>query len=303
VRENQFWSFLFGATMAACFLAFLIAPWMGWWLPKNVSSFGGEIDALYYVILSVTGVFFVLTEGFLVYNMCSFPAQPGHKAEYTHGNHKLEVIWTAIPAVLLLLLAFVQINTWAKVKYASQMPKEDGTPQTFEVSARQFEWRMRYPSTSRLESWKQNANLARDFEGNPHYDDVYVVNEVHTWKGHPTLVYLKTRDVLHSFYFPNLRLKQDAVPGKTIKVWFNATEANCKRDGDRWRDGYDPATGKFDSASHVWDLNCAELCGWGHYKMQGRLFVHESKEDYLAWLKHAEEENRRTSTPPSVAAH
>src|SRR5262245_24420016 len=103
---------------------------MGWWLPPYVSSFGGETDNLFYVILWVTAFFFVLTEGLLVWNMWRSAATPHPaKTPFVHGNHKLELIWTVIPAVLLVLLAVVQISAWAAIKYQSRMPKPDGTTQ------------------------------------------------------------------------------------------------------------------------------------------------------------------------------
>src|SRR5947209_8348649 len=99
--------------MLGALLLFVVAPFMGWWLPKNVASFGGDIDALFYVILVVTGIFFVLTEAILVYNLWAFAGQPGRKSAYVHTNHRMEMVWTLVPGVLLILLAVVQINVWA----------------------------------------------------------------------------------------------------------------------------------------------------------------------------------------------
>ena len=83
-----------------------------------------------------------------------------------------------------------------------------------------------------------------------------------------------------AFYLPNLRLKQDALPGKTIPMWFNATDSNTR---------FDEATGKCEltDKSKEWEIACAELCGGGHYRMRGLLYVHESEGRLLKWLKHA----------------
>lgn len=302
---DRYWSVLFGAVMAACMLLFFVAPLVGWWLPKNVSTFGGGIDTLFYVILAVTGFFFVLTEAILVYALYKFTYQPGHKAAYTHGHHKLEIIWTLVPGVLLFLLAVVQINVWADVKFQSRMPKAEDAAVQFEVTARQWEWRVRYPSVARMESWAKNPALARDFAQNPHTDDVRLVNEIHCFKGTKesasVLVQLKTQDVLHSFFLPNLRLKQDALPGKTIPVWFAVVEANVEPRTDpvtnqkKWVEkGYDAATGKAADPDMVWELACAEFCGVRHSLMRGKLYVHETKEDFLDWLRTAEAEGKRT---------
>ncbi|MGE3805338.1 MAG: cytochrome c oxidase subunit II [Gemmataceae bacterium] len=301
----KFWSIVFGLVLFLCGLSFVIAPMMGWWLPKNVSTFGPAVDNLFYLILGITGFFFILTEALLVYNMWAYTHKEGEKSLYIHSHHGLEIFWTAVPGAILLLLAILQISTWAEIKYQSSMPDPDVI---MEVSARQFEWRVRYPNEPEQkelvkqgpqgwEKGKPPPARVRSWVDAPHLDDIHVVNEIHTWQNAKVRVYLKTQDVLHSFYLPNLRLKQDAVPGKVIPVWFQVDkDYNTAYDPKlkRWVDGFDPSTGKHDQPHQVWDLACAELCGWGHYKMQGRLFVHKDKEDYLSWLKYAREEQNRT---------
>ncbi len=123
---GKVWSVLFGAVLLAEFGLFLAAPFIpGWWLPANVSPFGWDVDWLFYLILGMTGFFFVLTEVMLVYNMWAFSHEEGRKSEYTHGSHRLEMFWTAIPAVLLIFIAVVQIRTWENIKYQASMPKPD----------------------------------------------------------------------------------------------------------------------------------------------------------------------------------
>lgn len=285
---HKFWAILFGAVLLACALLFVIAPIMGWWLPENHASFGGSTDGLFYLILVITGITFIGVEFVFVWALWRFNARAGAKSEYTHGNHKLEMIWTAVPSVILLFIAFTQVKAWADIKYQSRMPDPD---QVFEVSARQFEWRFRYPVAEQLSKmttdWKSTGGrVSAEWDRKPQADDVHVVNEVHTWKGAKVRMYLKTRDVLHSFFLPNLRIKQDALPGKTIPVWYDADETNCK---------YDSATNSWQFIEgKAWELACAELCGWGHYKMRGHLYVHENKEDYLHWLSvAAEKQNTR----------
>jgi cytochrome c oxidase subunit 2 len=320
---QKFWSILFGGVMGGALLLFIVSPFVhGWWLPKNVATFGGDIDNLFYLILGITGFFFVLTEAILIYAMWRFAGQPGRKASYTHGHHRLEVIWTLVPGAILLLLAIVQVNVWLHVKDKKYMwlyikdageqvasrAKTDDLAQQIEVTARQWEWRIRYPSSKRMESWVKDANLAKDFAQSPHLDDLHLVNEIHTWKGstdkeHRVLVHLRTLDVIHSFFLPNLRLKQDALPGKTIPVWFAVTDHNTtaitNRDTnkkDRWVEiGYDPATGKTNDLGMIWELACAEFCGTRHSMMRGKLYVHENEADFLDWLKQAEARQNQTT--------
>ncbi len=311
---HKFWSIVFGAVMGGAFLLSAVAPLVsGWWLPKDVSTFGWRIDLLFYLILVITGFFFVLTEVVLVYALFRYAGQPGRRGVYMHGNHKLELIWTLVPGVILLLLGIVQINVWADVKYQSRMPRPEQAALQMEISARQWEWRFRYPSSQRLEAWEKSPDLAKDFASNVHEDDVRLVNEVHVWKGsdeqpQKVLVHLKTQDVIHSFFLPNVRLKQDALPGKTIPVWFAVTESNVvaqvdpKTNEKRWvEEGYDPKTGKAMDPSKpapVWELACAEFCGSRHSMMRGKLYVHKDKADFLDWLKDTEAAQRRTQ--PSI---
>jgi cytochrome c oxidase subunit 2 len=248
-----FWSMLFLAVPVLGVAVFAVAPSIDVWLPKDVSEHGSQIDSLFYFILALTGVVFIATEVLLFWFIWKYDeAKAKGPATYIHGSHTLEVVWTIIPAVVLLVLAIYQMNTWADVK----MRRPVMSP-TVEVVARQFEWRLRYPG--------RDGQL-----GTP--DDLFLVNDL-------ILVQLKSMDVLHSFFLPNLRVKQDAVPGMKIPVWFKAKE-----------------TGEY-------DLVCAELCGWGHYKMKGRVtFV--TRPEFDAWLerKYLEQEATQPSTDSSSDA-
>ena len=163
----------------------------------------------------------MLTEGILVYTMYRYGAEPGRKAVYIHGNHKLEFAWTIVPAVILLFIAFAQVSTWERhqvpVAHAGAGPGHAGdAPASWSgasATPTPDNYHGRSEGPERLGQEWPNADI----------DDVHVVNEVHTWKGANVKIYLKTHDVIHSFFLPNLRLKQDALPGKTIPVWFNAT--------------------------------------------------------------------------------
>lgn len=302
---RKFWALLFGVVLLACFVLTAVSPWFGWWLPVNVASYGGEVDRLFYVILGVTAFFFVLTEGILVYNMFKFEAEPGQRAEFSHGHHRLEMIWTVIPGVLLFLLAVVQISVWADIKYPSHLIEQfdSGKGEDYlqmEVVTRQWEFRMRYPSPERLEGWKDKAKAKFDFENRlpAHRDDVHVVNDVHTWKGQKVIVYLKTRDVNHAFFIPALRVKQDATSGRVIPLWFEATESNVMYDPrtNVWHGGWRmDGPGKWtQDKEYDWDLVCTHYCGSRHSLMRGKFYVHPTKEDFVHWLRHAQKDSLRT---------
>jgi cytochrome c oxidase subunit 2 len=285
---QKWWSVFFGAVLGAITLLCLVSPFVNWWLPHNVASYGGDVDYLFYVILGLTGFFFILTEALLVYAMWRYAHKDGQKAQYVHGNHRLELLWTVVPAALLVFIAFAQVKVWGDIKYQASMPNPD---EVVTVTARQWEWRIRYPNPGKdgEKATLVPGDVRRNLEwaDNPEIDDVHLVNEMHTWKGANVRIYLKTNDVIHSLFLPNLRLKQDALPGKTIPMWFRATESNTRLNvADRCEEPAD--------ASQRWEIACAELCGGSHYRMRGRLYVHDTKEDYERWLRfNAKEQQRR----------
>jgi cytochrome c oxidase subunit 2 len=294
---QKLWSVLFAVVNGAAVLLFVVSPHIhGWWLPKDVSTFGYEVDFLFYAILYITGFFFILTEAIMVYCLWRYTTAPGRKSQYVHGHHKLEWFWTTVTAVILIFVAFSQVSAWERIKYQSMMPGMPGQPNIdhpVTVSARQFEWRIRYPSSrerdAMLEKPERAATVTRLWSEHAHADDIQVVNDLHTWAGANVRVYLQTRDVIHSFFLPNLRLKQDALPGKTIPVWFKVKEGEFNTE-------LESTTGEWvEMKDRNWPLACAELCGWGHYKMQGRLLVHKDKKDYDEWLKKAWEDQNRHS--------
>jgi cytochrome c oxidase subunit II len=253
----RYWSILFALAAIASVAAFVYAPFEtsgDWWLPLAgeprhvISKFGVEIDSLFMIILWITGIVFIGTQIVLVWGMYKFTdeldseGKPVRKAQYFHGSQRLEVIWTIIPAAILVFIALYQMGTWASIKFRSAAPR---VPALAEITGRQFQWVMRYPGPD----GKLNSP-----------DDLFAVNDLHFVKNKQALIYLKSSDVLHSFFLPQLRIKQDAVPGLTIPVWFDADTAG------------------------VYELVCAELCGWGHYKMRGKVTVHETEAEFQKWV-------------------
>jgi cytochrome c oxidase subunit 2 len=210
------------------------------WLPEDVSTFGGEIDSLFYLIYYITAATFILVTVLMVVFLVMYREQPGRRATYTHGNTSLEIIWTIVPAAILIVLSFMSVSTWAKVK--RHAPDSDFEIQ---VMAKQFNWDVVYPGA--------DGKFGTD-------DDVKFDNDLHVPANKVIRVHLSATDVIHSFFLPNLRLKQDAVPGRTILVWFEATKP-----------------GKY-------ELPCAELCGFGHSGMKGWLYVHTADE-YKKWAE------------------
>jgi cytochrome c oxidase subunit 2 len=321
------WSYFFGVVLFGTFIIWPMSVMYGWWLPENVASFGGDVDMLFYLILGMTTFFFVLTEMVLVYAMYKFASPTAkigeatdQKSVYTHGNHRLEILWTAIPAALLLFIAVAQISVWDRIKYQKSMPSPDVT---VTVVARQWEWRMRYPvrqdrfafDDNNPKDRRQKFLDARSWAENPEFDDVHVANEIHCYMKVPETadtpgtganvkIYLRTLDVLHSFTLPNLRIKQDTLPGKTIPMWFQPTRHNCHFDPNARDDNGNPAPRIIDSPNKAdhWEIACQELCGGRHYAMRGRLYVHRDKASYDAWLDHARKSQESHGGGPAKVA-
>jgi cytochrome c oxidase subunit 2 len=214
---------------------------MHWWLPPAASTFAGPIDTLFLVILIITGIAFVVVEVGLVTFIVKYRARPGRKAYYTHGSTRAEVIWTAIPAVTMVALGLASNHYWVLMKDKKSIP---ANAYHIGVHAKQFEWRATYAGP--------DGQLGTD-------DDFTVRNQLHIPVNQPIAVELSSEDVIHSFFVPQFRVKQDAVPGVAITAWFQATK-----------------TGEY-------EIGCAELCGMGHYKMRARVFVH-TPEEFTAWI-------------------
>jgi cytochrome c oxidase subunit II len=210
------------------------------WFPHDVSTFGPRIDWLFELIFWIVLVVWAAVMITMVVFMVRYRARPGRKAEYIEGNPRLEMLWTTITAAIMVSLAFLSRSTWADIK-------EHGPPGQvfFNVTAKQFNWEITYPGPDGKLGTK---------------DDVTVENEMHVPVNQVVRIDLTSKDVIHSFFVPNLRLKQDAVPGRIIHVWFEATEAG------------------------TYEIPCAELCGFGHSGMLGHLTV-QSESDYEKYLK------------------
>lgn len=236
----------------------------GWWLPLNLSSIGPELDRLFYLVHWFMALLFIGWLGFFIYCLVRFRSRPGHKAEYQtdtkHLNTYLEVGVVAFEVVLIFVFS---LPLWASAKY--QLPSSDEAV-SVEVVAEQFAWNIRYPGADGKFGRKSaalmsmNNPIGLDREDPAAQDDIVASNELVVPSGKPVLVNLTSKDVIHSFFLPVLRVKQDAIPGQAVKVWFQATD-----NGD-------------------FEIACAQLCGAAHYRMMGKLLI-RSPEDFDSWLK------------------
>lgn len=232
-----------------------------WWLPENAAAHGVKVDGIFTMIFVITVLVGLAVFGTLIYFLIKYRYQEGRKAVYLHGNHKLEMIWTITPAVILVIMGILSIRAWADIRMAEPAYGEEIIE--VEVLAQQFEWHIRYPGMDgKFGTLDDIGTFDKDDPDKSIIRDTIIVPV-----GKMVRVHLMSRDVLHSFFVPNMRQKLDAVPGLRGTLTFTPTR-----------------TGKF-------DLMCAELCGAQHYAMQGVLYV-LSEEDYGAWLSERNAEVR-----------
>jgi cytochrome c oxidase subunit 2 len=213
------------------------------WLPEQASDQAGPSDTLYN-LLAVASVFvFALVISILFVSVVRFRRRFGDEAdgEPIHGHTGLEIVWTAIPTVIMIVAAVA-----SGVVLADNEEAKPGT-KTVHITGQQFAWSFDY-----LDEGVKGAG------------------ELHLVKGTPYLFTLNAKDVIHSFWVPEFRLKKDAVPGMTTKVRVTPT-----RNGN-------------------YTLACTELCGLGHATMRAPVKV-EDQQSFDRWIQ----EFKKTAPPPA----
>jgi len=196
--------------------------------PENISTYGGAIDSMYFVILALTGITFIGVELALVVFMIQYRQGSGARVRGdVEGNNKLELLWTAIPAGLMALVAFGGQSLWATIRDPNAIP-DDAVP--IEVSARQFAWDIRYTGPdgkfgkTKTKLITEENPFGLDPEDAAGKDDIISDSIMCVPVGRAVKVSITSKDVIHSFFLPNVRIKQDAVPGMTVDIWFQVTK-------------------------------------------------------------------------------
>jgi cytochrome c oxidase subunit 2 len=211
---------------------------LNWWLPENVATYGRDIDSLFHLVYWITGITFILVTVAFIAFLVMYRDRPGRVARYTHGNTTLEIVWTIVPSLILVVLTLLSVPGWTHIKMS--MPQTDVVVQ---VTGKQFNWEVTYPGPD------GQFGTA---------DDKTLLDEMHVPVGKPIRINLRARDVIHSFFIPNARFKQDAVPGREIPAWFDVMKP-----------------GKYEAP-------CTELCGFGHSGMKAVVYAH-TPADFEKW--------------------
>jgi len=239
----------------------------GYGLPPDISTHGAGIDQLITILHWFMLLLFVIWGAFLSYTLWNFRARPGHQASY-HPHHFSWPKYLEIGVALfeIMLLSSFSMPLMFKLKQAFPRPGPNSGALEIRVVAEQFAWNFHYAGKDgkfgRTDPTMIDSTtnpLGRDAKDPAGKDDASSVNSLHIPVNRPIICYITSKDVIHSFNLPVLRIKQDAIPGEVIPVWFQAKQ-----------------TGDFEVA-------CAQLCGDQHFKMVGKLIV-EEPEAFQKWL-------------------
>ncbi|MCY7349766.1 MAG: cytochrome c oxidase subunit II [Cytophagaceae bacterium] len=241
-------------------------------LPEAASEHGILTDNMFWISMAVITIAFVVTNALLFYFAYRYRYKPGRNAVFYPVNHKLEIIWTVIPAVVMAVLVFTGWRVWRDI--TAQAPDNS---YVIEVVGKQFNWVTRYAGAddSKLGNYNfklidETNELGIDYADQAAFDD-FTSNQLHIPKGVPVLLKIRAKDVLHSVFIPHLRVKMDAVPGMPTKFWFVATKTTEEMRNETGNPDFN------------YQLNCTEVCGQGHFSMKMPIVI-EEEEEYKAWV-------------------
>ena len=260
-------------------------------LPDAASLEGESYDTLYVVTMVLILVVQAITQFLLFYFAFKYRGIKGRKALFYADSHKLEMIWTIVPAVVLAGLVLYGLSVWVDV----MDPSDAENPLIVEVYAKQFSWEARYAGEdnelglANVRNIKGINTMGVDMSDKNALDDI-PVRELRLPKGRKVIFNFRSQDVLHSAYMPHFRAQMNCVPGMVTQFAFTPSltteemrlndKTIAKVDGInkiRTEKGEDPY--EFDYL-----LLCNKICGSSHYNMQMKIIVQEEA-DFNAWMK------------------
>jgi cytochrome c oxidase subunit 2 len=242
-------------------------------LPKRASVLAGDIDWITYFILWVCLIFGGLVFLATAYIAVRYRHKKGVNDVGSGPTHStlLEITWSVIPGIIVLLMAIWGFKGYMNYTVAPANAME------IQVEGYKWAWEFTYPNG-------------------------FTTNELHIPKDVPVRFVMTSRDVIHSLYLPQLRIKKDVVPGRYNKMWATADVASPLKSGLDPDDpnSYDPTKGGDPDAG--WEVFCTEYCGTKHSKMLARLYVHPNKASYEKWLSAASDPFRpdKDGNPPKT---
>ena len=239
-------------------------------LPPKMSTTAAEVDWLYDYIYYWCVFFFILIVAVMGYFMWRYRRRPGHGAQPSPSHHLgVELVWSVIPTILIIPIFYWGFSGFVDLQ---QVPADC---YKIEVEAYQWSWKFRYPT---------GANMGnKETPESPYFG-------LHVPPGRNVQVIMSSDNVLHSFYVPNFRVKQDVVPGRYTTAWFNAEFVDP--DSGEFTPWPLDAPTRLETKNGIYKVNahrlfCTEYCGTGHSTMDSWVFVHESQEALDKYLKEA----------------
>lgn len=242
------------------------------YLPDSASVHGVRTDELFWITMAIITVVFIATHVLLFFFPYIYQFKEDRKALFYPVNHRLEFIWTVIPAIVLSLLVFSGWKVWSDITQAA--PKD---AVVVEIVGKQFNWLIRYPGQDRSlgkHNFRKIDDLNTvgiDFADKNSFDD-FMAGEVHIPVNKPVLFKIRARDVLHSVFAPHFRVKMDAVPGMPTHFWFVPTVTTAEMKA------------KLGKPDFTYEIACTEVCGQGHFGMRVPMVVHD-EDEYEDWVK------------------
>lgn len=262
-------------------MAFMITSLIGfyWYSYAHFDSYvlpvasehGVITDGLFWITMVICVVAFTIIFIVMFWFTYKYQYSPDRKAEYFVDNHKLEILWTLIPAVVMALLIFRGLKTWNDITGPA---KADAV--VIELVGQQFAWTARYPGSTDEALGKFDYRLidpinefGLDLTDKNAFDDFKSL-ELHIPVGKEVLLKIRAKDVLHSVYLPHFRVKMDAVPGMLTTFKFTATKTTQDMRNETRNPNFN------------YEMACTEICGKGHFSMRFPVVV-EDVETFNKW--------------------
>lgn len=250
------------------FTLLTVAGFMMGWRTEVVTHEGEGIDGVITYLLWTTGALVVIGHVVLIWFLWKYTS--GKAAAYNRPNKRTQLIWGMLPVVVLLLVSEGGVLAVATPVWKSLYIDQPKDPFLVEVVGKQFEWYVRYPGPDgkfgkvdfkEVDAVENQIGLLDSDDAG--LDDIVKNGVLTIPKGRPCVIRLRTQDVIHSFFVPQFRVKQDLISGFPTRIKFTPLKAG------------------------EYELACAELCGLGHYNMKGKVVVKEPAE-FEAWLARQE---------------
>ncbi len=255
--------------------------------PPIASVHGHATERMFWTTMIIIGIVFVLTQVLLFVYSYKYQHKENRRAYFFPHNNKIEIIWTVIPAIVMAALVFAGWKEWTRI--TGPAPKNSVV---LEVMGKQFNWLVRYPGRDQtlgevnfrlIDAVNEFGFNLTDKKG---LDD-FVASEIHVPKGHPVLLKIRARDVLHAVYMPHFRVQMYAVPGMPTKFWFTPTKTT------------DEMRAQLGNPKFNYELACNQICGRGHFAMKLNIVVDEPDE-YVAW--YAQQKSFAEQNPDVLAS-